>query len=430
MDKFIVEALSGKDFVEFFGSEMYVTCDLDGRSHKNFYSDFIGVSELPGGFLLFLSNFLGLSIGIQFFFEDDPLSVSYSPANQLQDFDVPESANKFRLIFRFSESVENAVISYLKFERKSFLLEELGNRLSFPDVLHCISDQRVGFRGFDTKNPIILMETLFCDTETDDLILRRYFSYFCGLFGTVVSQEYGNYIWFIYVSSDKESILKKIKSLVDKFYLNNKVYVIGYDHPVDGYNTHSEEHIMRRRAPNRTIPSRRDSLFQKALASLQAVDLSDFDIIVRIGVDDDDFFTARHLANVSAYAMNLSDLLNPDIGEALVGFRNLMCAYYFPTGEVIVDTVKFSRVVHGSKFSVAKGRIPSSPFPIKERFEEYSESGKVLLFDVEDNEPGFVYNRHGNNFSTQRKNHFYLDRLSVVGYSTEEDFYRSLLGGP
>lgn len=404
--------------------------ELEIGVHKYIHGEMEEISVFSEYFVFFASS-SDISAVIQLYDEGKSLISSYNTApNQMLRLDRLQDATYLKISLRFYGPSIGVLASLFRGSIDE-VLTEIKNKLSIKDSASQYVKNQAKIYGakenYQANQPIILLETLFCDTETDELILDRYISFFEVLICLVSMQTYKNYRWIIHISSDKSNFISKLDLLIEQLNMTPFVVLNVYSHPNEGYDNKSETHIMRINCPNRTFPHLRDGLFNQGLNKLDFDPSLHKSWIIRLGIDDDDFISTSHFERIVKLLKNNAHKKTGDDQEFVFGLRTITCAYYRPSGAVTVEKVVFDRIVHGSKFSAKYRSVPTSPFPIKERFDEYTETSNHIYLDVDDELYTFSYNRHGNNFSTQKKNNFYREVRQKVEYKSQKEYLKSLL---
>ena len=265
-----------------------------------------------------------------------------------------------------------------------------------------------------TKNPkipLIILETVFCDVETDIDIINKYLGFLLRSIELMTFSVYKNYFWVIHVSEDKSDSIALLNERIMLLGLADSVRINIYSHPELGYGNEGETHIDRLKRPNSTFPERREVLFNSYKHALNE-DFEKYNIVVRLSLDDDDYFLPNHLLNVSKSVMDNLNTIR-EYKNIVFGFNRILVAYHSGDGKADVHEVGFSRVLTGCKFSVSCNSVPVSAFSLTEH--HLDNVGKVVsgyyytLVDLD--KASYVYNRHGVNFSSSSKVTYYLNEF-------------------
>ncbi|WP_162947762.1 hypothetical protein [uncultured Pseudomonas sp.] len=417
--------------------EDVLVCDsrLAEGVHAYVYSDLISVESLECDadecfiFLRGQSNISLIAVLVFFGSSGEKLSGGSSPANQVGRIEIPKNATHFKIALRLMQVGVAEIYSFDvgRMDKIKKVVAE-SNSFNYKESLMLPRDYK---SKVSLKIPLIVVETVFCDTETDPHVMSRYLSYFVGLIHCVGTQKYNNFIWFIHVSDDKGRAVDVIRSAIERFGLSHKVYLNIYSHPKEGYGNEAEVHIDRIRRPNSTYPERRDNLFSGAVQKSGFYKESELEgcVVIRVALDDDDFITASHFELLQSLGSKYSAEIDNTLLTVLISINRLFVSYFLPNGNVDVCDVEFSRAMTGCKFSVSKGAYPRSPFSITERFDEVDRSRpEVLYVEHSQNLPSFSYNRHGDNLSAQNKSLYYKDEHAVVTFASHakmlEEFAR------
>lgn len=421
-----------KDSLEFH-------CELKDASHDYIYTDFMSCVDfdpsLGLAYLAYSNQVSSDSLSCVILFFDgfgEKIDGFVGPVNQVHNIMIPSGAVQYKLGLRFAASGRFCLYGF--YLGSSEYIARVTGELN---VFKFSMGEFLKWRNFtgdplQLDKPLIILETLFCDTEMNDDILRRYHSFFEGLFVSVSCQSYRNFLWFIYVSRDKSYYIDEIQKRIDEFGVADRVLVIEYDHPNSGYGTECDSHIDKSRRPNATIPSRREELFDIGVKGAR-LDLSNFnDVLIRLAVDDDDFLSSQYFLNIVDCVVQYRNKL-VSIDELIFGFKNISCAYYFGNGNVRVDSVTFAKIVTGAKFSCSVTKVPRSPYSLSEHIDDYKQSPSPVLgveyVVVSDNTVGFSYNRHGQNFSNQNKRSHYIESKSVTIFPDHQSYLMYLVNG-
>lgn len=425
----MIELFSGKTSkeveVSLSNDVLICTSRLEEGVHTYLYSDVLSVDDLhcdADDCFVFLSAQSNISLtAVLVFFDADnkKLASGSSPANQSGKIEIPPEAAYFKAALRFMQSGVAEIYSF-----------NIGSLSKISRVIaQCNSFNHAAFKWVSSDYratvslaiPLIVIETVFCDTETNADVLNRYLSYFVGLIYCVSSQNYSNFIWFVHVSSDKGQAIDAIRRVIERVGLGSKVYINIYSHPKDGYGNEHEVHIDWVRRPNSTFPEHRDRLFSAALEKSGFFPARELEkcVVVRLALDDDDFITARHFDSIQRLALEHASVLTDKRLTVIVGMKRIFVSYFLANGKVEVADVEFSRVMTGCKFSVSIGAYPRSAFSITERFEEVDrDRADVMYVETAENSPSFSYNRHGGNFSAQNKRLYYTHEYGVSAFSS------------
>lgn len=402
------------------------TSVLGETGHEYVYSDVLVFSEWfsdseTATFSLLCRS--GTSISIAFFFFDankSKIDSKIHPSNQMISFTPPEGTVYFRLALRVYGPTEDLLIAMPTGNTESVLAAMTAYN-SFNYYAREAENKIV----FSSESPLILLETLFCDTETNTSAITKYLSYFKGLISLVAKQEYKNFTWFIHISSDKGRAIDVIRKFIERLELQRNTVINIYDHPVGGYKNEHETHIDRLRRPNSTYPELREKIFASALSSagIDPNNISPSQVIVRIAIDDDDFISPRYFSKISEIAEQEVNNLTVDAPQAVIGINRLWTTYLTPGGNSVVHDVVFSRMMTGCKFSVGRGLIPLTPYAIHERFEDVQNiAGRSIPHKIHNlDKPIFSYNRHGGNYSNQNKKSYYDEHIGTYQFNEHKE---------
>lgn len=269
-------------------------------------------------------------------------------------------------------------------------------------------------------NKQIIMETMFCDVERDENILNRYFSYLKTQIKLIGMWEVclDDFLWVIHVSKDKVEYINLLNMLTKNI---KNIYINVYEHK--NYNISEESKIDLLKKPN-IFGKNYDNIFKEFLEKINYK--FDNKIVVRIGLDDDDFISESHLNKINLAVDKYFDkiLSKP---EVFIGFVDLNIAYHFMDGTSRVDSIIMSKCMTGNRFSAAYLNIPKSPFSITEDFSEYinKENSEYFIFYSES--PTFYYNRHGINLSRNGKSNYYMKLMNQEYFVSNKEFIKSII---
>lgn len=289
-----------------------------------------------------------------------------------------------------------------------------------------------------SKELHIIVETIFCDYETDLEVRQRYLDRWLvslRYLAKVRPPENSTVTYLVYISRDKVEELTSVKNILKTFpeSARQRFSFMLYDHPAEGYGYDDAKHPDLRMNPNKSS-SNRDRLFRRAIKE------NDLRLnakwIVRMAIDDDDIWMPWHLEEVARY----SKLGREADRIVMVGMRNIVVPYV-ETGSA--DVVEFSRHMTGSKFYVAQedqfvklsGFSPwsmpeSIGQPTLDRMNRYD----VKIKSTNNNQPGFLYCRWGHNITSSAKNTYYHSKYFEYQFSDilslTDDTERALANTP
>lgn len=287
------------------------------------------------------------------------------------------------------------------------LLERLLPYCLDDDLSEVKRQLKVLLKDSDKKsdNVVIINETIFCDNESDSLVLDVYFDRLLSCLRSIKEVDKSGFAFknILYISSDKKIYIDRLKSIFgDDLIL--VAQIVEYQHPFEGYDI-KESHPDRLKNPNK-FPFFRDKLFEKA-----ALRLDDYSLIIRVAIDDDDLWMPHQLQDIVNICTKVSDTSDYDANKIYaVGILNSFISYKNISGYE-VHQVKMDRTLCGNKFLFSRNRElikKWSPWSIPESIDfdavvNFNEKYNVDLLGVYTNRPGFVYMRRGNNLSLQDK---------------------------
>ncbi|MDH1845590.1 hypothetical protein N5D99_11935 [Aeromonas caviae] len=321
---------------------------------------------------------------------------------------------------RITGDVEVEINSFLIGDKSNLIKDITSKSKSIIDKNHIPSTL-----GLNTRMPLVIIETFFCDTETNQDIIDRYLSKLKNGIELISLSFYTNFIWCIYVSDDKAKSVSSLTQHIYEIGLQSRVLIKTYSHPEHGYGNENEKHIDKLRRPNSTVPQLREMHFSD-LIKTYGINTALYPVVIRIALDDDDYFLPKHLVNVvDTVTKNIDRLKNNDF--VLFGFDRIYISYQssFSTSEV--HDASMNRVMTGCKFVASiKNKLNYSPFAITEHFQREADSGnrRVEYVISELDEPSFMYNRHGVNFSNNNKEMYYTTLHATYKNVDITDFLR------
>jgi len=397
----------------------FISC-LGESEHEYLYSEILTFSEWfndPESATFSLLCKEGTSVSAAFFYFDasqSKLDSKIFPSNQMVSFSPPEGTVYFRVALRVYGPAEDLLIAMPTGDTNTVL----ALMTKFNSFNH--SPLKAEKILYSELQPLILLETLFCDTESNTSAIAKYLSYFKGLIGLIAKQQYRNFIWFIHISSDKGRAIDEVRKIIERLDLQKNAVINIYDHPVGGYNNEHETHIDRLRRPNSTYPELREKIFDDALATagINRADIDADQILVRVAIDDDDFVSPHYFSKIAELASQQALELNEDTPQAVIGINRVWITHLTPGGNSVVHDVNFSRMMTGCKFSVSRGIIPLTPYALYERFDAVQNiAGRVIPHKVCTlDKPIFSYNRHGGNYSNQNKKSYYDEHIATYQF--------------
>lgn len=270
---------------------------------------------------------------------------------------------------------------------------------------------------FAADDILVLSETIFADTETDQSALNRLEqAHFRSLASLAALQPVANakHIHVVYCSIDKAaqyiSIARRINTL-NELQDTTAFFLIPYAHPKNGYPTPPNGHVDAKVLPNKSIAKNFANLHSRFCRALDGWAKATPGLYVRVGLDDDDLWAKWGLRVLSRAARHAVDL--PGRALKAVGLPNSFI--YYPTEKGELHEAELNVALTGTKFLVSRSfneieRL--SPYELPEFFttnvrRAFRDRG-IDLF-VERNTPAFfVYMRSGSNLSSMRKQQHYI----------------------
>lgn len=395
---------------------LVISSSLNSDSHKYLYSELIKVKDLQldtAGInaLGIVDNAKGISLAVIFFDKKkNKLGGKIVPFNQHSEIELDEEAEFIKLGFRLQGEGDFVVYDVIlgSFEQ---VTESSQDAFSFPELPCCQSANQL--LALQTEQPFILVETLFCDVETDTSKLSRYFSYFCVLFRLIELQTYSRFYWMISISADKTHHIAKLQTMLEQSPIRDKVFLNLYQHPEQGYGNDQETHVDRLLRPNVTIPELREKHTRQFAHWLdeQGIDLNK-QLLVKLALDDDDFISPKHFAVIAEGAGSVKERCQT--GPMYVGMDWIGVIYHGVSGGRL-DSVHFTRTMHGAKYAVNYGMDKTSPFAIPENFPG---NDRYVMYSMP--YPTFFYNRHAFNLSISSKNFYYKELVHTEVFDSAQ----------
>jgi hypothetical protein len=348
--------------------------------------------------ILFTTHDSTISLAISLYEQKNKVNSIVSSPNQIGKIDI-NTATHYRLSIRTTQPKGNCLYR-LAIGRA----EDIQNALL----------QATRFNGEDQSNKqLIIIETIYCDIENNEQAKDRYLSYLIQNIKLIAHSQAINWIWSIYISSDKTKQISRLAQEIEKHRLKEKIRITVFSHPTEGYNNENETNIDKRLRPN-SQPNRREVLFEQFKKEHQ-LELDSITTYIRIGIDDDDFFCPTHLQNVISLSSYVRDaIIREGYNEACVWFRRIFISYFDYSGAVEVHDVTTTKTLGGNRFSLAIGKLPRHPFSIPEAY-NINDKNKELIgrFTFDLTQPTLSYNRHSGNLSSTNKSFIY-DKLHQV----------------
>jgi len=280
------------------------------------------------------------------------------------------------------------------------------------------------------EQPIIIIETVFCDTETNAEIIATYYERLLTCIDSVKSQIVDSscgIAHIVYISEDKNEYVRRVRDIADKVNTDKfKLLVSTYRHPAEGYPFPAGSHVDLVKTPNRT-PGYRDRLFKRGLEQVaKNFDVENAQHIVRIALDDDDLWAPWHAYEINIVAAELLESTKKEI--IAIGLVDGYIAY-IAEGSCMLSTVRFNRCLTGNKFIASRDVnkiLTLSPWGIH----DWLDTGSKRDFETEHNGylsivstgiPSFCYFRRGFNLSQQSKDWCIEQKISDSQFKTESE---------
>ncbi|MGP5384740.1 hypothetical protein [Brachybacterium tyrofermentans] len=281
---------------------------------------------------------------------------------------------------------------------------------------------------------LVLLETIFCDYESDPEILGNYFSRFELTVASLARQEIPEGVAFratIYLSTDKGEWGDRVREVVSAAQESAghgvELRIHDYTHPEIGYPEGDPTRVDWAKNPSKHSPYR-EQLFEAAHGD---VDRSTLDRLIRVTVDDDDLWLPWHVKNlVEIAARARADERVTWEGVLAIGLLDVNVGYAGDEG-VTLDSVALERTLTGDKYYVIDQPAqletlwPYSPWSIPEVMDKNQkrrlEQRGIGLYAARNYVPSFVYMRWGQNLSIQRKDGLIITTLGRTPVTAPAD---------
>ncbi|AOA59207.1 hypothetical protein [Acinetobacter larvae] len=382
-------------------------------SFKYLESDKFSIDDAKGKCLSFITSTpTNLSFIIIYFNGSEKLSLQGFYSHKIQELIIPIDATHFKLCLRVVPS-ENININYFKFTNKINIEKDYLNLFSFKAQFNECKPS--------IKQVKIIIETLFCDTEKNEITLDKYLSFLEAQLFIYSQNQYNieNIYWVVHISSDKQKYINKINIFKKKYSIKN-IYINIYNH-LKSYQS-NENSIDKRVKPNLFYPNY-NRLFENFLKKLpRNFHLKNY--IIRIGLDDDDFLSNDHYLKifntVKKYISNIKSN-----SETYIGFPECNLVYYKFDGKILLKKQILRRIMTGNRFVISYNKIPqTSPFSLTEDFTKQSSENYII--ESSEN-PTFFYNRHGNNLSNNSKDHHTHTNISEIDFNNHQELLNYII---
>ncbi|MDK4744789.1 hypothetical protein QOY93_05305 [Leclercia adecarboxylata] len=379
-------------------------CESEKKDYS-FYFDCDGEGIICGGVVFLNQN-------------KEKIGSLVKNCNQIFDFELPEEARFIGICLR--------TIKEYKFKINYFMVGEKSKIHAETNRLSSFQNQAITENISKHQNRKIIVETIFCDTETRHHALEKYFSFFSTQIYLMSRQTERNFVWVIHISSDKQFYIDKIAALLSAYNLHKQCFINVFSHPKNGYNNENETHIDRRCRPNASYPERRDYLFNLFIDKFKCIDLSEGNIIARVSTDDDDFMLPNYIAAINLLISKYRGDI--ELNEYVcLGFGRNYVATYKTNGSVFMEDVSLSRLIPGMKFVCSNKKIPRSPFGLPEDFNAEKGNNRKTYIDDHSLPPCYIYNRHGANYSNGQKNLYYIQKFNELLFDNHKDLIDYIL---
>lgn len=266
---------------------------------------------------------------------------------------------------------------------------------------------------------VIFMETMFCDQEKSEIILDRYFSYLKTqiLYSIRWLCDKNDFFWVIHISKDKIKYIEQLNAICNGI---SNIFINIYDH--NDFETKVTTNVDLIKKSN-LFGDNYEKIFSNFLDENSF--LFSNKIVVRFGLDDDDFILENHINKIKMAVNYFEDkLISND--EIFIGFTDIAVAYHDYYGGCNVEEVLLRRCMTGNRMTVSYSKLPVSPFSISEDFyKDRKDSNKYFVFETKC--PSFIYNRHGFNLSKYSKNGYYQEILNEKYFENKFEFTKSYL---
>lgn len=270
---------------------------------------------------------------------------------------------------------------------------------------------------------LIIAETMFADYEQDPQVQDKLFERWqlsLDAVSRVRIPDGWELVFVAHVSDDKSGAISSLTTRrpFDQEVARRRFVLHKYRHPKGGYGL-PETHIDYVKNPSRQ-GARRDEMFREAT---RGIDFAGYATVVRIALDDDDFWLPSHFENIVKAIESMDDPKAGMIAQG-VGVTSAHIAYISSSG-VKVDSVKLNRHMTGNKFYVLRGAATAladrfHPWGLPELQSDEArarlERTGIELTEVDFGSPSWVYVRWGDNLSSFGKQSYYVDTIMSLSF--------------
>lgn len=274
-----------------------------------------------------------------------------------------------------------------------------------------------------SASKLVIIETIFADTEHDDQALDRLYTAFLRTLGSISAQHIpgdAKLIHAIYCSIDKEqhylNLLHEICSF-NRLHPNIEFILLPYRHPANGYPRSDSGHIDALRLPNKFYSHLALALFADTRKIIEARHLTTKSTNIRLAIDDDDVILPWGIAEMLAISEDAQELFHRKV-KAL-GVLNQFV--YYPIEGGRIDLVTWNVCMSGSKFFLSENLCELdalTPWMLPEQFSANVQRNfrqrNIDLHTVPEARPFFIYMRSGNSLSGMLKTQHYTSPASSL----------------
>lgn len=351
---------------------------------------------------------------------------------------APNSLTWRRLLLWWAERIEETPGDLITIDVSSL---QFGQRENFAEVIkatgHLSSSNGTSSLLSGVSESLLVMETIFADTETRAEVLSRIEEQFRMTLQSLASQRKTpgmEALHITYCSVDKVSEFISIAKLING--LNKKsdqfsFLLVPYIHPTNGYPETESGHIDAKRLPNKFYSENAIELFTRARARFEPTEKTCWKRVIRAALDDDDVWAPWGVEEIDAISRQATEELGRPI--CAVGIASQFV--YYPIDGGRIDRAEWRLAMTGSKFFVgnnleALDRL--TPWMLPEAFSSVQERGfrskGIDLRIVRNSRAFFLYVRTHGNLSGMLKTEHYVDEpMTVCGVGSYHDYNDSVL---
>lgn len=277
----------------------------------------------------------------------------------------------------------------------------------------------------------VITETIFIDTETDEIRCRNFLVKYRRLIESVSRQaavQRAQHIHITHCSIDKAEQVIGLSHLINAANRRSEFskQILGlYAHPDEWYDIPENPTIDEERLPNKTQDDRVRSNFERAIASFGMETNLVSGLYLRGAIDDDDLWMPWAIEELVYQACKYLEQPGSDLRVMAIGNQYI----YYPYGCGRLDLADMRAVLNGSKVYVSEtwDRVAEvSPWSLTEiyasnRLNFYNRRG-ITARITHNARAVLVYVRGTGNFTGISKENLYLSPARVLENVGSEEF--------